>query len=352
MPSVVHVVVTGQFAGVERYVCDVATETVSRGWDVVVVGGHPRRMPDTLGDRVRWEPGATPLEAVRALRRLGQADICHAHMTAAEAVAVATRRLHHGEIVSTRHFAARRGASPLGRIVAPWIAAGLTREVAISAFVAARLERAPDAVVVSGVPRSPCLWMAANRVVLVLQRLEPEKDTLTALRAWQTSQLVDDGWSLRVVGEGSQRGLLEQWVATEAVEGVTFTGWTDDVPAELRRAGIAIASAPAEPLGLAVLEAMAAGVPVAACASGGHLETVGQLVDARLFPPGNQSAAAGALRSMLPDKTRTCLSARGRELASELFTIEGHVEHLFVEYDLACGDSAVRSTDVVAAEQT
>src|ERR1022692_381298 len=125
MPSVVHIVVTGQFAGVERYVCDVATETASRGWDVAVVGGHPRHVPAILGDRVRWESGATPLKAVGALRRVGHADIYHAHMTVAEAVAVATRRLHHGQIVSTRHFAARRGAGRLGRIVAPWIAAGL-----------------------------------------------------------------------------------------------------------------------------------------------------------------------------------------------------------------------------------
>ena len=205
MPRVVHIVTTGHFAGVERYVCDVAAETASRGWDVAVVGGHSTRMPAALGNRVRWEPGTTALDALRSVRRLGRSDVCHAHMTAAEAIAVATRRLHRGRVVSTRHFAARRGASRAGRIVAPWIAAGLAREIAIGSFVAGQLERSPDAVVVSGVPQSPCLWAAANRVVLVLQRLEPEKDTITALDAWRTSRLADEGWSLRVVGEGSQR---------------------------------------------------------------------------------------------------------------------------------------------------
>src|SRR5665213_2573262 len=101
MPRVVHIVTTGHFAGVERYVCDVAAETASRGWDVAVVGGHSTRMPAVLGNRVRWEPGTTPLDALRSVRRLGRSDICHAHMTAAEAVAVATRRLHRARVVST-----------------------------------------------------------------------------------------------------------------------------------------------------------------------------------------------------------------------------------------------------------
>lgn len=350
MPRVVHVVIGGGFAGVERYVGDVAVETANRGWDVAVVGGHPTRMPAVLGGRVRWEPGKTALEALRSVRRLGRSDICHAHMTAAEAIAVATRRLHGGRVVSTRHFAARRGASRAGRIVAPWIAAGLAREIAIGSFVAGQLERSPDAVVVSGVPQSPCLWTAANRVVLVLQRLEPEKDTITALAAWRTSRLADEGWTLRIVGEGSQRSTLEQWVVSERVPGVTFTGWTDNVPAELQAAGVLLASAPAEPLGLAVLEAMAAGVPVAACASGGHLETVGQLEDAPLFQPGDPAGAAHALRSLLADSARARLSAEGRRLLARCFAIERHVDRLLIEYEAACGETAVWSDDVVPVE--
>jgi glycosyltransferase involved in cell wall biosynthesis len=335
MPRVLHIVLTDAFAGVERYVCDVASETHRHGWDVAVVGGDPTQMPALLDSRVRWEPGATALESVRSVRRLGRWDICHAHMTAAEAVAVATRPLHHARVVSTRHFAARRGASRVGRIAAPWIAAGLTREIAVGAFVAEKLERPPDAIIVSGVPSSECSWDLANRVVLVLQRLELEKDTITAIGAWQSSRLADEGWSLRVVGEGSQRRALEQWVAQKAVSGVTFTGWTDNVAGELAGAGLLLASAPAEPLGLAVLEAMAAGVPVVACASGGHLETVGRIADAPLFPPGDELAAANALRALLPDATRARLSEEGRRLVAECFTISAHVERLLGLYDAA-----------------
>jgi glycosyltransferase involved in cell wall biosynthesis len=345
---VFHIVTTKGFAGVERYVCDVATETAARGWEVAVVGGDAQRMPAALGDGVRWEPGGVPLESLRSVTRLGRWDVCHAHMTAAETIAVGTRRTHRARVVSTRHFAAARGASRLGRIAAPWIAARLAREIAISEFVAQHIERPPSAVVVSGVPESPCLWRSPNRRVLVLQRLEPEKDSVTALRSWQASRLEDAGWSLRVVGDGAERRTLERWVASEAIAGVTFTGWTDNVSDEFRKAGILIASAPAEPLGLAVLQAMAAGVPVVACAGGGHLETVGLVADAPLFRAGDESAGGAALRSLLSDSARERLSAEGRRVVAERFTIGRHVDGLLAEYEAACG-SPVPSRFVRAA---
>jgi glycosyltransferase involved in cell wall biosynthesis len=108
--------------------------------------------------------------------------------------------------------------------------------------------------------------------VLVLQRLEPEKDTLTALRAWRASQLADDGWSMRVVGEGSERALLEAITASEGISSVTFVGWATSAEDELANAAILLAPAVAEPFGLAVVEALMAGIPVVASAAGGHLE--------------------------------------------------------------------------------
>src|ERR671930_1896350 len=111
MPSVAHVVTTGNFAGVERYVCNAATELAARSWDVTVVGGHPERMPLALGEGIRWLPGATCAKALRSLARLAEQDLCHAHMTIAEALAVAAQPFHRAPIVSTRHFAARRGSS-------------------------------------------------------------------------------------------------------------------------------------------------------------------------------------------------------------------------------------------------
>jgi glycosyltransferase involved in cell wall biosynthesis len=253
-------------------------------------------------------------------------------MTLAEAVAVLARPVPRAPVVSTRHFASRRGSSRGGRLLAPAIASRLAREIAISEFVAGHIERRPEAVLPNAVPSSPLLWKSSNRTVLVLQRLEPEKDTITALHAWRDSRLVDDGWQLRVVGEGTQRAALEAESAAEGIEGVTFAGWQSDVAGELARAGALLASAPAEPFGLAVVEAMAAGVPVVACSGGGHLETAGLLANSALFPPRDVAAAAAALRTLASESTRTAASSEGRRLAAGRFAIGGHVDQLLDEY--------------------
>jgi glycosyltransferase involved in cell wall biosynthesis len=332
MPSVVHVVTTANFAGVERYVSDVARETAGRGWDVAVVGGHPEQLPVALGRTAAWLPGATASQGLRSLLRLGRRDVCHAHMTVAEALAVAARPLHRAPVVATRHFAAPRGASRGGRLVSPWIARGLSRQIAVSEYVASQVERRPDAVILNGVPPSPALWRSSSRTVLVLQRLEPEKDTITALRAWKESRLAEEGWVMRIVGDGSERVALEAWAESEGPKGVTFAGWATNTREELANAGILLAPAPAEPFGLAVVEAMAAGVPVAAAAAGGHLETVGRLDGPVLFPPRDHVAAASALRLLCDDDSRARQSRAGRKLVQDELTTVRHVDHLLDAY--------------------
>ena len=140
---------------------------------------------------------------------------------------------------------------------------------------------------------------------------------------------------MRVVGEGSERRSLEEWTGSNGLHGVTFAGWAPAVAEEFAAAGVLLAPAPREPFGLSVVEAMAAGVPVVAAAAGGHLETVGRLADAQMFPPGDAEAAAAALRSLLPDAVRGRLSERGRSLVAAEFTVERHVEALLVQYSAA-----------------
>ena len=330
---VLHVVVTRNFAGTERYVCQVAGETARRGWEVTVVGGDPGRMRAELGPSVRWLPGGSLLQAGRSVLRAGRQDVCHTHMTLAETVGVGLRRVHRGRLVSTRHFAAARGASRIGARLAPWIQRHLDCEIAISNFVASKLEKPPTAVIYNGVADSPLLWRAENRTVLVMQRLEPEKDTLTAIEGWRLSGLADEGWTLRIVGDGSLRSELERWVATRSIPKVAFVGWQRDTSAELAGAGVLVAPAPYEPFGLSVVEAMAAGVPVVAAAGGAHLETVGPCERGSMFEPGSIHSLSTALSAMCNSPNLAARSESQRRLQQRQFSICSQADHLEVVYE-------------------
>lgn len=336
MPRVVHVVVTRRFAGVERYIAEVAAETAGRGWDVVVIGGNPELMHRPLAAKARWLPGANATEALASLARAGRADVCHAHMTKAETLALLARPLHGAPVIATRHFAEPRGKTRLGGLLAPWITRRLARQIAVSEYVAREIEAPPDVVIPNAVHERPLLWRSESRVVLVLQRLEPEKDTLTALRAWHLSGLGGAGWTMRIAGDGHELPMLEQWVAEHDVSAVEFVGWVDDPDQELSRAGILLAPALAEPGGVAVLEAMSAGVPVVATGAGGHLETIGRVEGAPSFPAGDAAHAASCLRSLTDDALRRVLSQRVRVAARARIVLSEHIDRLLDEYHRAC----------------
>jgi glycosyltransferase involved in cell wall biosynthesis len=165
--------------------------------------------------------------------------------------------------------------------------------------------------------------------VLVAQRLEPEKQTRDALATWAKSDLASDGWLLRIAGDGSERRSLEHSVKSRGLQGIEFLGELEDLSEVRQSAGILLAPAPRESFGFSVAEAMAAGLPVVAVGSGGHLETVGASRSDLVYPPGDLSAAARVLRSLSDD-----LEARrraGRDLRAfqqRALTLERHVDAL------------------------
>ncbi|HVM06426.1 MAG TPA: glycosyltransferase [Acidimicrobiales bacterium] len=99
---------------------------------------------------------------------------------------------------------------------------------------------------------------------------------------------------------------------------VEFTGFVDDVPAELARLDLLVhASVLPEPFGLVVVEGMAAGLPVVAAAAGGPLEVVTDGVDGRLFAPGDVAALAAALAELAADpRLRARLGSAARVTAA------------------------------------
>ncbi|WP_022882148.1 glycosyltransferase family 4 protein [Gryllotalpicola ginsengisoli] len=328
--EVVHVICTDNFAGAERYVRNGAVWLTAAGCRVTVVGGNEAAMrPELEAAGAGWLPGATVAQALRSLRRAGRPDVINTHMTAADVAGVIAGRRHGTPVVSTRHFAAPRGSSPTARLVARGIRAGVAAQLAISEFVADAAD-GPSVTVLSGVEPVPDVAAERRPTVLVAQRLEAEKDTALALEAW--ARVAADGvgdWRLAIAGRGAQRDELAARARALGIAGsVDFLGHRDDIEALFRTASVLLATAPAEPLGLTVLEAMAHGLPVVAAARGGHLETVGTVHGAALFPPGDADAAAQALARLMANpgeraRYGATLRAHQREHLTAARQIEG-----------------------------
>ena len=327
---ITEVVTTDVFAGTERYVAEVSRELGARGHEVTVVGGDPAPMIRWTGPEVRWLPGSSPREAVRTLAHGGRRDVVHSHMTRADFVAALTAPVTRGARVSTRHITVPRGHSAPARRVAPLVRRTLHAELAVSEWTSQQLERPADVVLLNGVRAVPDGPERREPLVVVAQRLAPEKDTATAVRAFAASGLAGRGWRLVVAGNGEQQPDLQRLAVDLGIaDHVAFPGWVDDVPALYDRASVLLAPAPTEPCGLTVIEAMAHGLPVVAAAAGGHLETVGQHSAAALFTPGDVRAAADHLVRLADDPAaRTAYGTTLRALQRDRLTLEAHVDRL------------------------
>lgn len=328
---VIHCVRSTGFAGVERYLTYVAPELARRGWEVTVIGGEENRMRQELGP-VAFLPASTTKEVCDRLRKV-DSDLVHAHMTAAELAAVIDHFRVRRPLVTTRHFAAVRGSTPPARIAARVVARSLSAQVSISQFVAERIGEG-SVVILNGVPAVEG-ERAPQRIVLVAQRLDPEKNTLLALDAWARSSLPKNGWKLVIAGDGKERSALEGHSSRLGIApSVEFLGRRSDVMSLMSRASVLLAPAPEEPFGFSVVEAMARGLPVIAARGGAHPETVGAACPDWLFPSHDPEAAASLLDKLCGD---TALQERyGTALRSwqrNHLSVTAHVDRLEALYE-------------------
>jgi glycosyltransferase involved in cell wall biosynthesis len=203
-----------------------------------------------------------------------------------------------------------RGGAPAGRVVTVYNGVDVDRFSAKEPQVVERVRRA------LGIPVDALLLGTVGRH-------SPEKDLANLLAAMvAVRDHVPTAW-LVLVGGGELRGQLETQVRSLGLsDAVVFAGVRDDVPEILAALDLFVLPSRWEGLPLAVLEAMAARLPVVATAVGGVPEVVVDGLTGLLVPPGDPPALAGALLSLARDAgRRRAMGQAGYERVREHFAM-------------------------------
>ncbi len=129
---------------------------------------------------------------------------------------------------------------------------------------------------------------------------------------------------LLLIGEGDLRKKLEELTAKLKIEeNISFLGYQPNVPTLLKEVDLYVHASVLEPLGIAVLEAMAAGRCVVATEVGGVPEIIQDGQTGFLVPPKNAAALANAIRYARENTEQTTKIAKaGRERVEQAFDIQ------------------------------
>jgi glycosyltransferase involved in cell wall biosynthesis len=302
------------------------------GVDREVVGRLAERRPAARAEvlpAVRTKRDLAPFAAhLRALRRL-RPDVLHANLTTPASCQYAL--LAATFVPHVRTVAVEQLPYPLsGRLqqgLKRFTSRRLAAHVAVGEAAAREVEQlvglAPDSVrsIPNGVPDAalePLPRPFEGPTIGSVGRLDRQKGydvLLLALAELPEAALV-------LVGDGPERRRLEAVAGDLGVgDRVRFAGWQAEPRRHLTTFDVFALPSRFEGFPLAIVEAMLAGLPVAATAVGSVPEAVREGETGLLVPPAKPDALAAALRRLLDDPAlRDRLGADGRALALERFT--------------------------------
>lgn len=291
---ILHVVFSSRLAGSERYCIDLANRQAEMGHEVHVAGRHGSPVEGALDARVQFHGFLTPLFRRWRLRRLAMdlgIDVCHGHLSAAckalkplaeWCATIATLHVgykahqhrHLDGVICVNQAQARRLKEyrGLARTVPNWVPR-LEAGAANAGRLREQLGLRPETLVIGAVGR-----LHASKGMDVL---------IDAFRAAAPAQA-----ALVILGEGPQRAELTRRAGGDAR--IHLPGFRADVRACLPSFDLFVSPSREESFGLAIVEAMTAGLPIISTAAEGPVEFLRDQ-PVTLVPPGSVDALAAAI---------------------------------------------------------
>ena len=326
---VLEILATLKRAGAERIAVSLARGLDRERFDTEVVslydafpGGLEKELEEALvpnhhlGKRRGFDPRMYPRlwRIVRAFRP----HVLHTHSYVMRYLVGVGRP---AAMVHTVHNLADREVDGVGRLVHRVAYRHGALPVAVSAEVARSFRRIygfDPAVIPNGIdverfcrPEARGPWREANGfcmddgLIVSVARLDPQKNPLGMLESFARALRRDVRWHLLFAGDGSLRAAVEERARAWEIAGrVHFLGVRADVPEMLSACDIFALASLWEGSPVSVMEAMAAGLPVAAAAVGGVPELVENGVTGLLARAGDCESLAAALAAMAHDAPR------------------------------------------------
>ena len=166
-----------------------------------------------------------------------------------------------------------------------------------------------------------------GRHYLAVGRLAPQKNFELLVEAFAAIALPDD--RLTIIGEGPRRAAIEGRAHTLGVAAqLSMPGHCSPLDSYFAKADALVLSSDFEGLGIIVLEALAAGLPVVATDCGPNMAMLVEGVG-RLVPTRDAGALAAAMAAVVTDRVEVAVM-RGR---ARQFTVEASTDQWLALFD-------------------
>lgn len=242
-----------------------------------------------------------------------------------------------------------RGGRAIGRrcreadaVVA--ISAAVRAELLAAGYDPDRIHDLPNGVPVPAEPWQPRLEGHA----VYVGRLAPEKGLSTLIDAWPIVLAGRPSARLTLIGEGPERPALEARINDlRLCESVSMRGASADPSTTLRAADVFVLPSREEGMSIALLEAMALGLPAVATAIPGNLALIDDGNHGRLAPPDDPPALARAILASWEDPSGSiAMAAAARRRVVEQYSIAAVAKrHLELFRGLIAGGRGARDPE-------